>query len=390
MADRLRLRIEEVAKRAAENADAVDRDARFPSEAFASARAEKLLGILVPSTLGGEGASISDVVDICHTLGRVCGSTALIFAMHQIMVAIIVRHAATSPWHREFLQKLIADQMLIASSTTEGEGGGDLRRSICAVERIGARISLEKNATVLSYGAQADAIVTTARRDPEALPTDQVIVVLGKDDYQLHPTVEWLTLGMRGTCSAGFTLRAQGLADQILTVPYATIQSHTMLPVAHLTWSAVWSGIAGSAVDCARRFSRVAARRASGQLPPGAAHLTRATMLLQAMVGTIASKLHQFETIACDAERLEALDFQNAINLLKVSSSETAIQTVMTCLNACGLTGYRVDGEFSLSRCLRDVLSSPIMINNDRILANASPASMLTATPFSITGRSLA
>ena len=39
-------------------------------------------------------------------------------------------------------------------------------------------------------------------------------------------------------------------------------------------------------------------------------------------------------------------------------------------MQACGLSGYRNDGEFSIGRHLRDVLSSPIMINNDRILAN--------------------
>ena len=50
-----------------------------------------------------------------------------------------------------------------------------------------------------------------------------------------------------------------------------------MMPVAHLTWSGVWAGIAAGAVERARAFVRNAARRAGGQLPPGAAHLTRAS-----------------------------------------------------------------------------------------------------------------
>ena len=66
-------------------ADAVDRQARFPAEAFATLRAERLMSILVPADLGGEGASISDVVDICYMLGRACASTAMIYAMHQII-----------------------------------------------------------------------------------------------------------------------------------------------------------------------------------------------------------------------------------------------------------------------------------------------------------------
>ncbi len=53
----------------------------------------------------------------------------------------------------------------------------------------------------------------------------------------------------------------------------------------------------------------------------------------------------------------------------------------MSALQACGLSGYRNDGEFSVTRHLRDVLSAPIMINNDRILANAASAAMLVEIP---------
>ena len=63
---------------------------------------------------------------------------------------------------------------------------------------------------MLSYGAEADAIVTTARRSPDAAPSDQVIAVFLKSDYSLEPIMSWDTLGMRGTCSTGYTIRASG------------------------------------------------------------------------------------------------------------------------------------------------------------------------------------
>jgi acyl-CoA dehydrogenase len=384
----LRRRVEVVANCCKQNADVVDRDARFPTEALESARTEKLLSIYVPSDLGGEAASISDLVDVCYMLARSCSSTGMIFAMHQIMVAILVRHAEGSSWHRELLRQLSSEQLLIASSTTEGQGGGDLRLSVSAIEHIESRIAFEKSATVMSYGAQADVILTTARRAPDAPPTDQVLLAIVKAHYQLDPIVDWQTLGMRGTCSSGFVLKATGEANQILPDSYGKIQMHTMMPVAHLTWSAVWSGIAASAVDRARRFVRTASRRSGGQLPPGAAHLTRATMSLRALRAMIMSALQRFEAIGNDKEELESLEFQNGMNLLKVGASETAISTVMSCMNAIGLSGYRESGDFSISRQLRDVLSSSIMINNDRIIANATAASMLIETPSSITNRS--
>jgi acyl-CoA dehydrogenase len=377
----LKSRAEAAAAAAAANAVAVDRDARFPDEAIGAVRAERLLGILVPRELGGEGASVSDVVDICYVLGRGCASTAMVFAMHQIMVACLVRHGRGSAWHGGLLQRLCANQHLLASSTTDGQGGGDLRASVCAVEQRESRITLTKSATVMSYGAQADGILTTARRSPDAEASDQVLVALSKEDYRLERLLGWDTLGMRGTCSAGFTVRADGELDQVLPEPYQKIHAHTMMPVAHLTWSGVWAGVAADAVDRARRFIRDAARRGSGHLPPGAAHLTRASASLGMLRGLVGSALQRYEFISSDERELESLDFQNTMNLLKVNASELAISIVMSSLQACGLSGYRNDSEFSITRHLRDILSSPIMINNDRVLANATNAALLVEIP---------
>src|SRR5262245_23896223 len=281
----------------AANADA---QARFPAESFVAIRAQRLLGILVPAELGGEGASVADVVDVCYVLGRACGSTAMIFAMHQIMVACLVRHAAGSAWHRELLRRLVAEQLLLASSTTEGQGGGDLRKSDCAVVQNGGRFTLIKSATVVSYGAEADGIVTTARRAPDAPTTDQVLVAALREDYSLGRLSGWDTLGMRGTCSAGFRLEVAGAVEQILTEPYQRIHAHTVMPVAHLTWSAVWTGIAASALERARQFVRKAARGNTGHLPPGAAHLTRAATTLRALQATVTSALQRYETILAE------------------------------------------------------------------------------------------
>jgi acyl-CoA dehydrogenase len=53
-------------------------------------------------------------------------------------------------------------------------------------------------------------------------------------------------------------------------------------------------------------------------------------------------------------------------------------------MRTAGLSGYRNDGEFTMGRHLRDVLSSPIMINNDRILANAATSTLMSGVPTSL------
>ena len=370
---------------AALHADAVDREARFPAEAVAALKAERRLGMAVPRTLGGEGASLAEVADVCFALGRSCSSSAMIFAMHQIKVACLVHHSAGSAWHENLLRRLAAEQLLFASSTTEGQTGGDIRRSDVAVEDEGeGAISLDRASTVMSYGAEADGILTTARRGLEAAGSDQVLVVLLRQDYDLEPTQRWDTLGMRGTCSAGFRLRATAAAVQVLPDPYETIHARTMTPVAHVLWSAAWSGIAASAVARAQGFVRAAARRSKGQLPPGAAHLTRAQSSLGVLRALVRSGLDRYEAALAEPRRFGSLDFATAMNLLKVEASDLAVAIVMGCMRTTGLSGYRNDGESSLGRPLRDILSSPVMINNDRILSSLSSAALMAPVPTSL------
>ncbi len=380
----LMARAKKVAAIAAEYAAAVDRDSRFPDEAIAAARTERLLGVAAPRELGGEGASIAEIVDICYALGRACASTAMIYAMHQTKVACLVRHGRGSPWYQLLLRRLANEQLLLASSTTEGQNGGDVRNSAAPITRNGARIGLARQATVISYGKAADAIVTTARRAAEAAGSDQVLVTFLKDDYTLEPLVGWDAFGMRGTCSEGFKLVASGSSEQIVPVGYDKIHAQTMMPVAHLLWSAAWAGIATAAVERARGFVRAATQRAGGTLPPAAAHLTRANASLRTLRGLIASARQRFETASADPAALETVDFQTGMNLLKVNASELAVAAVMSAMQTCGLSGYRNDGEFSIGRHLRDILSSPIMISNDRILANIAAASLLNGAPDSI------
>jgi len=368
------------------NASAVDAEARFPVEAFAEIRRQRLLGIQVPPALGGEGASIAEIADVCYILGQACSSTALIYAMHQIKMACITRHCKGNAVLERILGRIATEQLLMASSTTEGQAGGNVRSSEAAIEHDGAQVTLERKATVISYAVEADGVVTTARRAADAAGSDQVLLVLLKADYTLERLQVWDTLGMRGTHSEGFTLRARAAAGQIMPEPYERIHAQTMVPFAHLLWGSVWAGIAAAAAGKAQAFIRHAVRGSNGQMPPGAPHFTQAVSSLRTLRGVLAANLRSYEGIMSDEKAISSLEFQAMITLTKVQVSELAVTTVLSSLRACGLSGYRNDTEFTIGRLLRDVLSAPLMINNDRILTNLAMTSLMTPLPTSISG----
>ena len=380
----VKTRARAVATIAANSAVDVDDASRFPAEAVAALKEQRLLGIAVSRDLGGEGAGIADLADVCYLLGQSCSSTGMIYAMHQIKVACVTRHMGDNTVLADIMRRLCAEQLLLASSTTEGQAGGNVRSSEAPVEYTDGRIGLERKASVISYGAYADGIVTTARRSAEAAGTDQVLVAFLRDDYTLTRLQGWNTLGMRGTCSEGYTLKAQGVAGQILPDAYELIHAQTMVPFAHLLWGSVWTGIAAGATARAQAFIRQAMRASNGQLPPGAPQFTKALQTLRTLRGMLANSLRAYEIRMSDPKAIAAVDFQSLITLTKVEASELAVSVVMSAMRACGLSGYRSDGDFTIGRYLRDVLSSPIMINNDRILANLANSSLMTPIPTSM------
>lgn len=384
----LMMRAQAAASVAADHAEGVDREARFPAEALGALRDGRLLGIMIPRNLGGEEAGISRVVDIIYRLAQSCAATAMIYAMHQVQIACIVRHMQSSRFLEQLLRRLCADQLLLASATTEGQSGGDIRSNEASLQFTLGRIDLERRSNVISYGAHADGILATARRSLEGVTSDQVLVVFMKGDYQLTRVQDWHVLGMRGTCSDGYILKATGTMEQVLPEPYSVIHAQTMVPFAHLLWGAVWAGIAAEAVGRAQSFNQRMIRRDNGQLPLGSRHFMNAFAAMQSLRSMLQTALRRYERDMKDSMALSSVDFQHMITLAKVEMSELAVTAVLNAFRSCGLSGYRTDGEFSIARNLRDVLSSPVMINNERIMSNLVNSALKASLPESVSGSS--
>ncbi len=362
----------EAATVAARHAADVDGDRRFPREAIAAAKQGRLLGAMLPVELGGEDASLSSIAEICSLLGQQCASAGMVYAMHQIQVSSLMLHAQTSDWHRAFLRRVADEQLLLASATSEAGVGGDLRTSLCAVERDGDTYRLEKNASVISYGEAADAILATARREPVSPTSDQVLVVVMKEHRTLERITAWDTMGMRGTCSEGFKLKASGPASHVLPKPFAEIAARSMLATSHLLWAALWYGIALSAVHKAQAFVRADARKHPDKTPSGAMRVAEAASKLQMMKSMARDGLHRLEQAQGGGDELTSVGFAVAMNNVKVGTSQLAIEIVNIAMIVCGIAGFRNDTPYSLGRQFRDILSAQIMINNDRIFGNTS------------------
>lgn len=348
-------------------ADEIDRDARFPHEAIDALRTAQVMSALVPQSLDGPEIPLSDVARSVTALSRHCASTGMIVAMHHIQVACIVRHGR-SEWAQCYLRDLAAEQFLLGSATTEVGTGGDTRSSTCAVETVGKRFTLAKEAPTISYGEYSDGILVTARAGEDSPASDQVLVVVVPPELSLTRKAPWNALGFRATCSHSYELRGSGHVDQILSDPFMTISSHTMLPTSHVLWASVWLGLAMSVVDMARAYVRAEARRKPGTVPPGAIRCAELMGIFEQFRALVDRGLARYEAALNDGETLDSLGFAIEMNSLKTSTSTLVVDVVNRAMLICGIAGYREDSPYFLGRHLRDAHGAALMLNNDRIL----------------------
>jgi len=355
---------------AAPNADDVDRNARFPHEAIEALREERALSAFIPTELGGGEVSFEAIAAACFELGRCCGANAMVFAMHQIQVVTIVRHLEGAAWFEEYLSNVAGEQRLIASVTSEVGTGGDMGRSIAAVSPTDTgACTFEKRAPTVSYGEYADDLFTTLRRAPDAEPGDQVLALTSKGEVMLEPTGTWDPLGMRGTCSPGYVVRAEFPREQVLPTPFAQVSAESMTPVSHILWSHLWLGIATDAFDRARAFVRAAAKQKPGQPPPTALRLSHLMSELSMLRAEVSSALREFTEASEEPgrERLSTMAAQLRFNNLKIAASEQAPRVCQGALGVCGIMGFKNDTPFSVGRHLRDTMSACLMVANERI-----------------------
>ncbi|NRB40967.1 MAG: acyl-CoA/acyl-ACP dehydrogenase [Pseudomonadales bacterium] len=358
----------------APNADDVDKQARFPDEAFSALKKSKLLSVYIPKELGGEGLSVKQVSQICERLAHYCSSTALIYAMHQSQVACLIHHAFESSTLIDALCKIANDQALLASSTTETNTGGDLRSSSCAMSQKGDQFFIEKSASVLSYGEKADVILITCKKSDDSAEKDQVLVLAERENCNLAKLTEWDTLGLRGTCSSGFNLKARGPVGNVFPPEFSKILMDTMQPLSHIFWSSVWLGIAASVVEITRRN----VVNAFNNQKKGADFQTKRFAELDANLCSMRSNLTQ---VILDYELIRAkpsitadeqMSFSITVNNLKINSSRYLVKIVSDAMINTGISSYSVNSDNSLCRQLRDAYGAPLMVSNDRLLDNNS------------------
>ncbi len=362
--------LEECVGIAKKHANSVDLEARFPGEAFEALKQAKLVS---PCTIVEGQVALPPVAELMKNVRRIsaaCSNAGMILAMHYNQLSALVRYSKNSPYLEQHLVNLVTDQSLVASSTTERSTGGDTGRSSCSVIDLGnGEVSIKKDASVISYAKNAGTILVTAKVNDKASPTEQVLVVCPESQLTLEPSNHWDSLGMRGTDSRGYHLNARLPKESVMTTPYSQILASEMLPMTHLMWSSVWLGM----MDAMARQVRNKLKSSSNETHKVQLYeMLAQRQQVESLADTVLQDYGAFSKKPDFTAQLRA-------NTLKTVASDQLVDVAISALKILGLTGYMNSSPTSIARVLRDSLSAPLMVGNDRIRSNSANLALVAS-----------
>lgn len=345
-------RAREVGPAFAETAGAADRERRFVAENYTTLADSGILGALVPSELGGGGASHGEGCELLRELAHFCPSTALALSMHQHLVAATVwRHLHQMPG--EALLRRVATEHLVLVST----GAGDWLRSNGEVERVegGYQVSGSKHFASGSPGGDllvTSAAWTTCPEGPQvlhfAVPLNAPGVSVGND---------WDTLGMRGTGSNTVTLERVFVPDQAVALKRPREGWHPVwsivLTVAAPVYASPYVGIAEKAAEVARGILKERTRGQEAAVEGPNAHVP---YLVGEMENALATARMAHRALIDNANNYDFtpdLERANRALISKTILAKSAVETVNKAMEAVGGASYFT--RVGLEQLLRDV-----------------------------------
>lgn len=336
-----------------------DRDGSFPHEHFARLHDVGLLGLIVPTRLGGGGAGLQEAAQAVRTIAHACPATALVLAMQYLSHNGI---NANPHWPRAVADKVGRDAVerggLINSLRVEPELGtparGGMPATVARRTEDGWALSGHK---IYCTGVPGLSWMQVWARTDEAEPrVGSFLVPAGVPGMRVIET--WDHLGLRASGSHDVVFK-----DALIPADYAVDvrppREWRGREPAVIQWnvaliSAVYTGVAEAARDWLRDFLRT-------RMPTGLGAPLASLPRMQEVVGRIEARLLVNDRLLgglIDQAASGAPPASTEVDLLKVVMADNAVEAVQEAVSLCG--NHALARANPLERHLRDVLCARI------------------------------
>jgi len=336
------------------HADSVDTESRFPEEAVSALRSSGLLGLVLPTDIGGMGKGPEELTQVVSALAAACGSTAMIYLMHT--AAAVTVAAAPPPGEPDLLESMARGESLGTLGFSEKGSRSHFWAPVSTSELAGDNVKIKADKSWVTSAGYADIYV---------MSTGSTTGVAGEVDIYAIPaktegmTVagSWSALGFRGNASSPMTM------DVDIPISYRVgdvaggfgLMMGTVLPWFNLGNASVSLGLAGAAVDGA--VAHVSGARLE--------HLDQALSALPTIRAQVAkmsiSLAAQRAYLAFAADSIANPTDSTIMNVLgvKASANDAALTITEMAMRVCG--GAAFSKHLPIERAFRDARAGSVM-----------------------------
>ena len=332
-----------------------------------------IAGLLVPSSLGGAGASHADFAGAVEVIARACASTAVVYDVHVSVATEPLILFGSAAQRERYLPRLASGEWLGGFALSEAESGSDAASLTTRAERVagGWRLSGAK-AWITNAGA-ADLFVVMARTGGAgARGITAFLVEAGWTGVAAERPLH--KLGLRGSWTAGLLLDDVFVPEENLLGQEGAGFRVAMaaLVSGRIGISAQATGIAQGALDAASEALRAdglaveVARVGAGGgelFEAVASRLPNPAARLAAMAAQVATAraVYRHAAATCDA----GLPFRRAAAVAKLLATDIAVAVAHEAVELCGAAAATDDHPASLR--LRDAKACQIYEGTNQV-----------------------
>lgn len=189
----------------APNAEAVDREGRFPSESVEALGKSGLLGLCVDAAHGGRGGSPRIFAAVVEELAGSCSSTAMIFVMH-VTAAQAVAASTTLASRDELLRDIAAGRHLTTLAFSEKGSRSQFWAPVSRLEKSNGGYVTSASKSWVTAADHADSYVSSAQKPGAASPLESTVYLVRRTSPGVNVTAGFHGLGLRGNDSAPVAL----------------------------------------------------------------------------------------------------------------------------------------------------------------------------------------
>ncbi len=342
-----------------------DKEARFSSEAIAALGPAGLLGIMLPTEVGGSALGPRTLAAVIATLAEADASAAMVYLMHMCATAIIAaaRPGATVA---QTLKDISAGEHLSTLAFSEAGSRSHFWAPVSRAKRNGAGVHLTAKKSWVTSAGHAQSYVVSALAPEGKSPTDSTLYLCAGGTPGLSVAGPWDGFGMRANASAPMILENCEVAPGLqLTEDGAGFNAmlEVVLPMFNLGTSAVALGLCRAAVTGTAAHLKSARFEHLGQtLGEGLPTLRAQLATMQIDTDGLAARVDDL------VDHLERPRDTTMLRVLesKASAGDVAIAVTSAAMRACG--GAAFSKHLVIERLFRDAQAGAVMAPTGDVL----------------------